>query len=81
MNARTTPDNSPSTVASGPRLLLTPEGAAARLAVGRTTVYALLASGRLKSVQIGRSRRVPVSELGAFVAALTGNQPEDGPSS
>ena len=52
------------------RLLLTPEEAARRLAVGRTTVYELLSSGALRSVQIGRCRRVPVSALSAFVERL-----------
>ena len=40
------------------RLLLTPERAAERLDVGRTTVYGLLATGELESVRIGRSRRI-----------------------
>lgn len=52
------------------RLLLTPEEAARRLAIGRTTVYELLSSGALRSVQIGRCRRVPVSALSAFVERL-----------
>jgi excisionase family DNA binding protein len=51
-------------------LLVTPEEAARRLAIGRTTVYELLSSGALGSVQIGRSRRVPVSALSAFVERL-----------
>jgi excisionase family DNA binding protein len=45
------------------QLLLTPEHAAAKLDVGRTTVYALMASGELRSVKIGRSRRVPAAAL------------------
>jgi excisionase family DNA binding protein len=52
------------------RLLLTPEEAARRLAIGRTTVYELLSSGALRSVQIGRCRRVPVSALSAYVERL-----------
>jgi excisionase family DNA binding protein len=45
--------------AAGEPLLLTPEQAARRLSVGRTTVYTLMASGELLSVNIGRCRRVP----------------------
>ena len=41
-------------------LLVTPEEAARRLSVGRTTVYTLMASGELLSVNIGRCRRVPL---------------------
>jgi excisionase family DNA binding protein len=52
-------------------LLVTPEEAARRLSLGRTTVYELMASGELRSVNIGRCRRVPVSELCSFVARLT----------
>jgi excisionase family DNA binding protein len=52
------------------RLLFTPEHAAARLDVGRTTVYALIASGELQSVKIGRSRRVPAAALEAYVERL-----------
>ena len=53
------------------QLLFTPEQAAERLASGRSTVYALLASGELKSVKIGRSRRIPQTALEDFVARLT----------
>ena len=54
-------------------LLVTPEEAARRLSVGRTTVYALMASGELLSVNIGRCRRVPVSSLSSFVNRLIGD--------
>lgn len=52
------------------KVLLTPEEAAARLGIGRTKVFDLIANGRLKSVSIGRSRRVPTAALEAFVAQL-----------
>jgi excisionase family DNA binding protein len=51
-------------------LLLTPEDAAAALSIGRTTMYALLSSGAIRSVAIGRSRRVPVAELHSYVHRL-----------
>jgi excisionase family DNA binding protein len=55
------------------QLLVTPEEAARRLSVGRTTVYELMASGELQSVNIGRCRRVPVSSLSLFVDRLIGD--------
>jgi excisionase family DNA binding protein len=52
------------------QLLVTPVEAARRLSLGRTTIYELMASGELQSVNVGRCRRVPVSELCSFVARL-----------
>jgi excisionase family DNA binding protein len=53
------------------RVALTVEEAARRLGVGRTTMYALVASGEVPSVQIGRLRRVPAQALDTYLAALT----------
>lgn len=53
------------------RMLLTPEEAAEALGVGRTKVYELMAAGRLASVRIGRSRRVPTRALAELVDALS----------
>jgi excisionase family DNA binding protein len=55
------------------QLLVTPEEAARRLSVGRTTIYELMSSGELQSVNIGRCRRVPVSSLSLFVNKLIGD--------
>ena len=52
-------------------LLVTPEEAAALLRVGRTTVYALMKGGELRSVHIGRSCRLPRAELERYVNDLT----------
>ncbi len=49
------------------RLLVTPEEAAAALAVSRARVYAWLATGELASVKLGASRRIEVFELQQFV--------------
>lgn len=54
----------------GEQILLTPERAADQLDVGRTTIYALIASGDLDSVKIGRSRRIPSDALVAYVERL-----------
>jgi excisionase family DNA binding protein len=52
------------------KYLLTVEEAAELLALGRTTVYALIRSGDLNSVQVGRLRRVRPSDLAAFAESL-----------
>ncbi len=49
------------------RLLLTVREAAVVLAIGRTTLYQLIADGQVRTVHIGRAVRVPVAELEAFV--------------
>lgn len=48
------------------RLLKIPE-VAERLQLSRTTIYELLLSGRLRSVKIGRARRIPEAALDAWV--------------
>lgn len=52
------------------QLLLTPEQAAATLAICRTKVYELLGKGELESVQIGASRRIPYVALTEYVQRL-----------
>lgn len=50
------------------RLLLTVPEAAALLAIGRTTLYELVATGQLATVHIGRAVRIPRAELEAFIS-------------
>lgn len=59
--------------ASGRRqtLLLTVEEAAEELRVGRSAVYDLIRSGRIESVQIGRSRRIRRDALVTFTDHLS----------
>ena len=57
-------------VMAADRLLLTPEEAARVLRIGRTTVYALMKSGELLPVHIGRSCRISQAELGRYVRRL-----------
>ncbi|MEY9871207.1 excisionase family DNA binding protein [Streptacidiphilus sp. MAP12-33] len=40
----------------------------ARLKVGRSTVYDLIRSRRLKSIKIGRCRRIPAASLNSYLA-------------
>ncbi|MFG2148648.1 helix-turn-helix domain-containing protein [Streptomyces sp. NPDC048696] len=68
MDEPTTP---PLASAEDPTLvLLKVEEAARRLRIGRTTCYALIRSGELESVPVGRLRRVPADAPAAYVARL-----------
>ena len=61
------------------KLLLTPEDAADLLSIGRSKLYELIGEGRLASVRIDASRRVPMSALVEFVESLQEtNQLSDG---
>lgn len=57
-------------VAPGPPLLLSRRGAADRLAVGVTTIDMLIGSGQVRSVRIGRARRVVAASLEDFIERL-----------
>jgi len=61
--------------------MLTVVEAARRLAIGRSTVYELLASGALESVHIGRLRRIPVDSLIEFVEQCRRQAHDHAPSS
>jgi excisionase family DNA binding protein len=45
------------------KLLYSIPDAARALSIGKSTVWALLAAGKLSAVKIGRSTRIPASEL------------------
>lgn len=53
------------------KLLLTPKEAGLLLSLSRRTIYELLAAGALRSVRIGRARRIPLHVLEEYVTALT----------
>ncbi|QGN46359.1 excisionase family DNA-binding protein [Micromonospora sp. WMMC415] len=53
-----------------PGELLTIEEAARRLGIGRTTMYALVKAGQVRTVTIGRLRRVPTFCLDEYVRNL-----------
>jgi excisionase family DNA binding protein len=55
-------------------VLLRPEQAAEALAIGRTAVYELIRSGRLRSVKVGGLRRIPATALADFVRRLEEEQ-------
>lgn len=52
------------------RLLVTVDEAARRLAIGRSHLYEYLLRGTLRSVRIGRSRRIAPRDLEAFIEEL-----------
>lgn len=58
-----------STATAGP-LLLTVEQAAHQLGIGRTTVFALLKSGDLESIPLGRLRRIPAECITEYIERL-----------
>ena len=50
------------------KLLLRPAEAAEVTGIGRSKIYALIASGDLPSIRIGGSVRVPVDDLKDWIA-------------
>ncbi len=52
-------------------VLLTVEQAAEQLTIGRTTLYALIRTGAITSVRIGKLRRLRPTDLAAYTAQLT----------
>ncbi len=54
----------------GPKLLLSPAGAASALSISRSKVYRLLREGRLQSVMLGGNRRITVASLERLVDDL-----------
>jgi excisionase family DNA binding protein len=59
-------------VRSEPRLLLRVDEAGRQLNLGRSVMYELIRSGRLRSVKIGKLRLIPSSALIEFVESLNG---------
>jgi excisionase family DNA binding protein len=52
------------------RLLLRPEEVAKALGVGRTMVFELIRTGELRSVKIGKARRIPTAAVREYVEGL-----------
>jgi excisionase family DNA binding protein len=53
---------------AGPEQLLSIDQAAGLAGVGRTSIYAAIGAGRLRSVKVGRRRLVPASAIADLVA-------------
>jgi excisionase family DNA binding protein len=58
------------------RKLLTVEEAAELLNIGKTKTYALVKSGELKSVLIGRLRRIHIEAINEYAAGLAAQRNE-----
>jgi excisionase family DNA binding protein len=61
-------------------LLLTVEGAARRLGMSRGALYPRVMSGEIPSIKIGKSRRIPIAQLEAWVALQVREQLSDSPA-
>jgi excisionase family DNA binding protein len=55
------------TVQADERLLLSVDEAARRLSIGRSLLYELLAAGEIRSIHVGRLRRVPIAALTDYI--------------
>lgn len=53
-----------------PRLLLTVPEAAEALAISRSKLYELMASGAITSIRVEGSRRIPLTALEEYVSKL-----------
>src|SRR6266851_6396411 len=60
----------PSPASNVPQLLLKVEEAAERLRICRSSMYKLISSGEVESVQIGRLRRIKPSALEDYIQHL-----------
>jgi excisionase family DNA binding protein len=60
------------------RILYRPSEAAEQLSLGITATKALIRTGELRSVKIGRSRRVPADALHEYVQRLDAEQNGNG---
>jgi excisionase family DNA binding protein len=60
-------DVTPRSLQGSGKMLLRPEETADTLGISRARIFQLLASGQIKSIKIGRSRRIPVAELERWV--------------
>ena len=59
------------------QLLVTMEEGAQMLGCGRTAIYELVRRGEIESIKLGRSRRIPMNALEAFVQRLRQEQADD----
>ncbi len=59
-----------STAPVAPVRLLTPEQAAQVLGCGRSHMFRLIAAGEIRSIKVGRLRRIPVGEVEQYIERL-----------
>ena len=71
--------DAPDEQASDALILVSIPEAARRLSISRSSLYKAILARKIRTVRIGRSRRVPISELSALVdRALRQEDDEDG---
>jgi excisionase family DNA binding protein len=61
----------------GQPLLLTVNEASRYLHLSRPVIYELIHSGKLRSISVGRARRIPMQALHDFIAAELGADAPD----
>jgi excisionase family DNA binding protein len=61
------------TLRTSDRMLLTVEEAAERLGIGRSTMYQLIAAGKIDTIRVGRLRRIEPNALARYIAGLRGD--------
>lgn len=74
MTERPIPPEAPEPLSMPARVLLTVEEAAEQLHIGKTKTYALVRTGELESVLIGRLRRIHIDAIRAYAARLVSQQ-------
>lgn len=65
---------------SRPRLLLTIPEARDQLGISHAHIYRLMASGELRSIKLGRSRRIRYEDLVGFLTRLADESEAPGPA-
>lgn len=60
--------------------LLNVNEAAMALGLGRSLTYTLVANGELRSIKIGRARRIPISAIDEFIASRLEQVPHGRPA-
>jgi excisionase family DNA binding protein len=70
-------ENALPTAVTAQSLVLTVEETADLLKVGRTTVYDLLKTGKLRSIMIGRLRRIRHTDVMAYLTRQTDAKPRN----
>jgi excisionase family DNA binding protein len=67
-------DEAPPVRDVSPRVLLTVEAAADLLSISRTMMFALIKTGEIVSVRVGRLRRIPAGALDSYARRLVTEQ-------
>ena len=72
----TTGAHTPLVAEPDPRLVYSVEAAAEALSISRTRMFRLIKVGTIRSIRVGRLRRIPVESLNEYVDQLKRTQTE-----